>query len=98
MLVGFKLNNFPFPGALTYIISFDHHLHPCKCRGSRHRARQALATGAGRAHTVRDRNHLGWGQLKQVEEVILDKDVLQMAIRSANIGGSAVQMCPRVTH
>lgn len=57
-----------------------------------------LATGARRAHTVRGRIHSGWGQLKQVEEVTLDKDVLQMAIRSANICGSAVQMCPRVTH
>lgn len=48
MPVGFKLNNFPSPAALTYIISFDCHHHPCKCRGSRHRARQ-LATRARRA-------------------------------------------------
>lgn len=41
--------------------------------------------------TVRGRILLGWGQLTRVEEVILDKDVLQMAIHSVNICGSMVQ-------
>lgn len=49
----------------------------------------------GKLHTtgsiVRDGICKGWRQHTQVEEVTLDKDVPQLAIRSTNICGSMVQ-------
>lgn len=49
----------------------------------------------GKLHTtgsiVRDGIRKGWRQHTQVEEVTLDKDVPQLAIRSTNICGSMVQ-------
>lgn len=95
-LVGFKLNNFSFPGALTYSISFDHHHHLCKVQRQQAQGNVASNQGQeGKLHTtgsiVRDGICKGWRQHTQVEEVTLDKDVPQPAIRSTNICGSMVQ-------
>lgn len=95
MLVGFKWNNFPFPGALTYIISFDCHHHPCKLGDSWHWARQ-LGTRARRASFTRQgplhEAEFGWaGATHACGKVALDKDVPQPAICSANICGSMMQ-------
>lgn len=63
MLVGSNCVSSSFPGALTTIISFDRHHHPCKRRGSRHRARW-LVTRARRASFAQQAPlHEGWGQL-----------------------------------
>lgn len=95
MLFGFKWNNSPFPGALTYIISFDCHHLPCKLGGSRHRARR-LGTRARRASFTQqgplNEAEFGWaGAAHASGKVALDKDVLQPAICSANICGSMMQ-------
>lgn len=85
----------PFPGALTYIISLDGHRHPRKHRGSRHgtgrlvtRARRASLAQQGPLHEA---EFASAGGSLQVEEVALDKEALQPAIRLANGRGPAVQ-------
>ena len=55
-LLGFKLNTFPFPGALTFITSFDHHHHPCKCRGSWQLGPGGQASHK-RVHCMRQNSH-----------------------------------------